>query len=154
MNVQADEFILLRLPPKHDNIALVIQTFAVMQYIFYDKRISTKVSPKNFNQDVYINFREKCLKIENEEISFTINEFLLFSRFLDFASKCFLGHPNQFIQEVFEEDFKEENSFSYDQLRAWYLSEATLFFDNFRRNCKNKELIQEFNKQLNWKINI
>jgi len=154
MSVQADEFILLRLPPKSDNIVLVIQTIAVMQYIFYDKRISTKASPKNFNQDIYTTFREKCLKIENKEISFTINEFLLFSKFLDFVSKCFLGHPNQLLKEVFEEDFKEENRFSYDQLRSWYLSEATLFFDNFRKNCKNEELLKEFNRQLIWRIDI
>lgn len=156
--IKSNEFIILRLPPTEENVGFIFQTFGITQYVFYDDRFPTKqlkdIHPDKFDKLLYSKFREKCLEIEKKEISFTINEFIILAKTIDFVSKCFIGEPNMKLEQVMIEDFKDQVDFDYDFYRKFYLNKATRFFEGFREHCDNKKLLLKIATELDWKIDI
>ena len=156
--MKSNEFIILRLPSTEENIGFIFQTFGITQYVFYDDRFATKqfkdIHPDKFDQETYGEFREKCLEIKKKEISFTVNEFILLAKTIDFVSKCFIGEPNEKFEQVITEDFKDQVDFDYNFYRKFYLNKATKFFEGFRAHCDNKKLLQKIATELDWKTDI
>ena len=156
---KSSEFVILRLPLSKDNIHFVYLTFGVTQYVFYDQRfLSAQIKtehPEKFDEGVYERFREKVLKIkEGCEVSFTVNEFLFFSKIVDFVCKCFIGEPNVKLKVILTNDHQENSEFDYDRERAYYLKKSSKLFEDFRRSCKNKAILDALNRDLAWKIDI
>lgn len=153
-----NEFIILRLPPNGENISFIFLTFGITQYVFYDDRFPTKqlkdITPDKFDKARYSKFREKCLDIEKKEISFTINEFIVLAKTIDFVSKCFIGEPNKKLEQVMTHDFKGKTDFDYNFNRKFYLNKATAFFEGFRKNCEHKQLLKKIATELDWKTDI
>lgn len=156
--IKSNEFIILRLPSIEKNIVFINITFGITEYIFKDDRFLTKYLkdkyPDKFDKKVYDLFREKCLKIENNDISFTIDEFILFAKLVDFVSKCFIGEPNKKLEQVITEDFINEIDFNYNVYRDIYLRTSSSFFEEFRKTCVNKKLLKKIEIVLDWKIEI
>lgn len=156
--INANEHILLRLKPMDENVAFLMQTFGIMQYIFYDDRFLTKhikdKYPERFNENKYVNLREKCIKIENDtEIALNVNEFILFAKIVDFVSKCFIGDPNKKFKEILTSDFMDNDDFEYESLKEFYLKKSTKLFNDFK-GCKNRQIIDILNKELNWGLDL
>lgn len=156
---KSSEFVILRLPPSKDNIHFVFLTFGVTQYVFYDQRFLSAQKqtehPEKFDDGVYVRFREKVLKIkEGCEVSFTVNEFLFFSKIVDFVSKCFIGEPNHTLKVLLTNDHQANSEFDYDRERAYYLNRSTRLFEDFRRSCKNKAILDAFKRDLSWNVDI
>jgi hypothetical protein len=158
ISIKSSEFILLRLPPKDEYIKFIFQTFGVTQYVFYDGRFPTNqlkdIHPKKFDKAYYDKFREKCLEIENKEITFTINEFMFLAKMIDFVSKCYIGEPNNKLEQIITEDFKAEPDCDYNSYRKFYLDIATRFFEDFRKRCDNKKILQKISSELDWQTDI
>lgn len=156
--IKSNEFVILRLPPNEENVGFIFQTFGITQYVFFDDRFPTEqlkdLHPDKFNKELYDKFREKCLEIEKKEISFTINEFIILAKTIDFVAKCFIGDPNKKLDQVITEDFKDEADFDYNISRQLYLEKATRFFEGFRKNCVNKKLLKKIVKELDWETDI
>ncbi len=156
MIIKSSEFIILQLPPTSDNNAFIYQTFGITQYVFYDERFPTSTLKNNeldkFDKKYYDQFREKCLKIKNVEVSFTIDEFIFLSKTIDFVSKCFIGKPKEKLHSIFNEDFAGE--YDFNMINDWYLMMSAKFFKEFRASCKNKEIRDRISKELKWDINI
>ncbi|MFZ4796574.1 MAG: hypothetical protein ACOYMA_03715 [Bacteroidia bacterium] len=156
--IKTNEFIILRLPPIDENIMFITQTFGITQYIFYDDRFKTKQIieqfPEKFNKEYYNQFREKCLEVENKEVSFTINEYFFLAKIIDFVSKCYIGEPNLKLKAVITEDFQDYEGFDYNTIRELYLDTSTKFFNGFKETCSNNDLLAKFDKELSWDIDI
>jgi hypothetical protein len=159
MQIKSNEFIILRLPPDEENIAFIYQTFGITQYIFFDDRFRTshliKENRKEMNIEFYNNFREKCLKIKEIEIAFTINEFIFLVKTIDFVAKCFIGEPKDKLEKILTADFESED-FDYDfkKIEEWYLAKSENLFQGFRDSCKNEKLLKQVSDELNWEIEI
>lgn len=156
--VKSSDFIILRLPPNEENIGFIFQTFGLTQYVFFDNRFPTNklkdIHSDKFDKESFEKFREKCLEIEKKEVSFTLNEFILLAKTIDFVAKCYIGDPNNKLKKVLSEDFKDNDDFDYDFIRKLYLNKATMFFEGFRENCTDKKLLQIISRELDWKIDI
>lgn len=156
--IKSNEFIILRLPSNGTNTPFIYQTFGITQYIFYDDRFPTKQIkddyPDKFDKEYYNSFREKCLEVNDREVSLTVNEFVFLAKIIDFVSKCFIGEPNTKLKQVINDDFKDEKDFNYDLYREFYLQTATKFFDSFKKSCTNPQILQKISKELGWKIDI
>lgn len=157
--ISSNDNVILRLPASADNIHFVFLTFGIMQYCFYDDRFLTQQvkddHPEKFDENRYLEFREKCLRInDNVEICLTVNEFIFFAKIVDFVSKCFIGDPNSKLKEITNIDFKDSLKFDYESERAYYLKKSTLLFNGFRKNCKNQTIFKAVSRELSWKIDI
>lgn len=152
--IKSNEFIILRLPPVDENSTFVYQTFGVMQYVFYDDRFLTEqlkdIYPEKFNKSYYDDFREKCLLINNEEVSFNINEYIYLAKIIDFVSKSFIGDPFTKLKGIMNDDFKDDEDFDIELIKDWYLKTATKFFNGFKESCSNKKLLAKIDQELNW----
>lgn len=155
MEFRSNEYIILRLQPNEYSISFVYQTFGITQYIFFDPRFSTlnviKNYPDKFNIDYYNEFREKCLKINSEIISFTIDEFVFLAKLVDFVSKIFIGEPKVKLREVYEKDFPDRKV-SFDKLKKIYLEKSDKMFKSFKQSTSNSEILELVSKKLNWNI--
>jgi len=157
MKIKSNEFIILRLPPDEENIAFIYQTFGITQYIFFDDRFRTSQliieNPKEMNVEFYNNFREKCLKIKETEVIFTVNEFIFLAKTVDFVSKCFVGEPKDKLESILTSDFENED-FDFKKFEKMYLTKSTNLFQRFRDSCKNEKLLKQVSDELNWGIEI
>ena len=162
MQIKSNEFIILRLPPDEENKAFIYQTFGITQYIFFDDRFRTSQliieNPKEMNVEYYNKFREKCLKIKETEVIFTVNEFIFLAKTVDFVSKCFIGEPREKLKSIMTSDFEEENFsnevFDFENYEKMYLTKATSLLQGFRDNCKNEKLLKHVSDELDWGIEI
>jgi len=159
MQIKSNEFIILRLPPDEENISFIYQTFAITQYIFFDDRFRTSQliieNPKEMNVEYYNKFREKCLKIKETEVIFTVNEFIFLAKTVDFVSKCFVGEPKDKLESILTSDFENEDSFNENfDFKKMYLTKSTNLFQGFRDSCKNEKLLKQVSDELNWGIEI
>jgi hypothetical protein len=111
------------------------------------------------NIEYYNNFREKCLKIKEIEIAFTINEFIFLVKTVDFVAKCFIGEPKDKLEKILNSDFENEDfdfdfDFDFEEIEKWYLAKSTNLFQGFRDSCKNEKLLKQVSDELNWGIEI
>jgi hypothetical protein len=155
MKIKTDQFIILRLSPNEQNIAFICETFELTQCIFFDHRLPTsqlvKENPEEINFEYYEKFLEKCMKIEETEITFTMNEFFYLAQTIDFVAKCFIGGTIDDLEKIIASNPVNEGS-NFVEFKKWYWTKSSDFFQDFRE-CfkKNEKLLKRFNDELNYK---
>jgi hypothetical protein len=150
-----EEPVIFKLPPTSENIIFTYQAFGIAQHVLNDKRFPVQdVFPESFAKRYYDKFREKCQEIYNgHELSFTVDEFIFFAKIIDFVSKCFIDKTtNLQLQQVLKDDFKNDPGFKYNVYRKVFLKKAKKLFDDFRKNCTNKDSLERIKTALKWEI--
>jgi hypothetical protein len=154
MKTKTDEYILLGFLPNEDNIAFICETFEITQCIFFDHRLRTsqiiKENPEEINFEYYEKFLEKCMKIEETEVTFTINEFLYLAQTIDFVAKCFIGGTIDDLEKIIASNPENEGT-DFIEFKKWYWASSTNLFEDFRERCINQKLLKRFNEELNSK---
>jgi len=157
MELKSNEYIILRLLPDEENISFIHQTFVITEYVFFDERFRSShfinENPEEIRMEYYSNIREKCLRIEEAEVVFTINEFIFFAKTVDFVAKCLIGEPKDKLEKVLASDFKNKD-FDFEGNNKWYLKKSTNLIQDFRESCKNEKLLNHLSDALNWEIEI
>ncbi len=157
MEIKSNEFIILRLPPDEENITFIHQTFLITEYVFFDERFRSSQfimeNPEEVKTEYYYKFREKCFKIEEAEVAFTINEFIFLAKTVDFVAKCLIGEPKDKLEKILTSDF-ENKDFDFEGNNKWYLIKSTRLIQDFRESCKNEKLLKQLSEELNWEMDI
>jgi len=151
MKIKTDKFIIL--PSNEENKDFIYQTFEITQWIYCDDRIPTSQIIKEYaekiNLEYYEKFLIKCLKIDETELIFNINEFIFLSLTIDFVAKCFIGGRIDNLEKIFNSDLEYED-FDLKKFKKWYWTKSTNLFQEFRESCQNEKLLKSFNEALNF----
>ncbi len=153
MEIKSNKFIILRLPSDEENISFIYQTFGITHYIFFDDRFRSSLLINENEIEYYQQFREKCLKIKDTQVAFTINEFLFLAKTVDFVAKCLIGEPKDKLEKILTSDFEDED-YDFHQNKKWYLRKSTNLIQGFRDSCKNEKLLKQLSEELDWKIDV